>query len=271
MTKNVGIKTIDDLDSIPQILYKYRSWDNIYHKTILTEKQVYFAAPTSFEDPLDCKNKIRYDLLTDEDIFQKYLSDSQSINSNFSNSEHIKWAKKHFDKSPLRAPAKLKKMQEKKFEEYDERIGILSLTAEPRNSQMWEKYSNYHRGFCLGFNSKSLFKSLGGGGVVDYVKELPQIHPFYSYKEQHYLQVFKKLEKWEFEKEYRTHIFSSSTMSKEDRIVEVPASSYNCLIIGAKMPKKQKDDLMKSIPDELSHIRILEAEIIDGEVCIESL
>lgn len=268
---NVNIKTIDDLDSIPQILYKYRNWDSIYHKTILTEKHIYLAAPTSFEDPFDSKNRIRFDLLTDEEIFHKYLSDSRSINQNFSKNEHLEWAQNHFDNSPLRDPAKLKKMQEKKFEEYDKRIGILSLTADPQNNKMWEKYSNHHKGFCLGLNSKSLFKSIGGGGIVDYVKELPKIHPFYSYEHQHYLQVFKKLEKWKFEKEYRTHLFSSSPMSKEDRIVKVPAESYYCLIIGNQMPEEQKDDLIKSIPDDLKHMNILEADIVDGNVCIEKL
>jgi Mg2+ and Co2+ transporter CorA len=269
MNKTVNVKTLNDLNSIPPILYKYRSWDDHYDKTILTEQHIFFAAPTSFEDPLDCKNKVRYDLLTDEEIFQKYLSDSQSKNPNFSKDEHRKWAKKHFEKSPLRNSAILDQMQKKKFEEYDKRMGVLSLTADPRNIRMWEKYSNNHKGFCVGFNTKSLFRSLGGGGMVDYVKELPEIHPFHSYEEQHYLQVFKKLAKWDFEKEYRTHIFSSSPKSKVDRIVKVPANSYNCLIIGAQMHKNQKEDLIKSMTKELDHIEVLEAVIDDGKVCID--
>ncbi len=269
MNENINIKTIDDLDSIPKILYKYRSWDNSYHKTILTEQQVFFASPTSFEDPLDCKNQVRYDLLTDEEIFQKYLSDSQFKNPNYSEDQHHKWAKKYYEKSPLRDPARLNKIQKEMFKKYDRRIGILSLTAHPKESKMWEKYSNEHRGFCIGFNAKSLFKSLGGGGIVDYVEELPDIHPFFSFEEQHYLQVYKKLEKWEFEKEYRTHIFSNSPKSEGDRIVKVPADSYNCVIIGSQMPKLKKEELKKSITKKLKHIEILEAIIINGEVCIK--
>lgn len=148
-------------------------------------------------------------------------------------------------------------------------MGILSLTADPCNIKMWEKYSNNHQGFCLGFNSKSLFKSLGGGGPVDYVKELPDIHPFYSYEKQHYLQVFNKLKKWKFEKEYRTHTFSPSPMSVKDRVVTVPAASYNCLIIGAQMSKVKKKELINSIPKELNHLEILEAVITDNKVSIK--
>lgn len=268
MNKKINIKSIEELDAIPQILYKYRSWDNIYHKTILTEKHVYFAAPTSFEDSFDCKNPVRYDLLTDEEIFQKYISDSQSRNLNYSRDEHIKWAKKHFAKSPIRFPAKLKNMQEEMFKKYDERIGILSLTADPKNIKMWKKYSNQHKGFCIGFNTKSLFKSLGGGGKVVYVKDLPEIHPFHTYEEKHYLQVYKKLERWKFEKEYRTHIFSASPMTSEDRIVKIPADSYNCIVLGAKMPKKQREEFLKLVPKELEHIRILESKIVNKKLHI---
>ncbi len=44
--------------NLPKILYKYRDWNNHFHKTILTERKVYFAQPTSFEDPL-FKNKTK--------------------------------------------------------------------------------------------------------------------------------------------------------------------------------------------------------------------
>lgn len=38
----------------PVILYKYRDWDNVYHKNILQDNSIYFASPKSFEDIYDC-------------------------------------------------------------------------------------------------------------------------------------------------------------------------------------------------------------------------
>lgn len=40
--------------TIPKVLYKYRTWSNEYHKTILTENKVYLSSPRDFEDNLDC-------------------------------------------------------------------------------------------------------------------------------------------------------------------------------------------------------------------------
>ncbi len=40
----------------PVILCKYRDWSNLYHRTILTKRELYFAPPSSFEDVTDCRN-----------------------------------------------------------------------------------------------------------------------------------------------------------------------------------------------------------------------
>lgn len=44
----------------PKKLYKYREWDNLYHREILENNMIYLASPSSFEDPLDCNPPIRY-------------------------------------------------------------------------------------------------------------------------------------------------------------------------------------------------------------------
>ncbi len=50
-------ETIYDNLELPDVVYKYRFWDDahLYHKNILTQQEVYFASPLTFEDPLDCK------------------------------------------------------------------------------------------------------------------------------------------------------------------------------------------------------------------------
>ena len=40
----------------PSILCKYRDWSNIYHRTILTKRELYLAPPSCFEDVTDCRN-----------------------------------------------------------------------------------------------------------------------------------------------------------------------------------------------------------------------
>lgn len=47
----------------PKTVYKYRTAKNPFHRTILSKRIVYFAAPETFEDEFDCQNPERYDLL----------------------------------------------------------------------------------------------------------------------------------------------------------------------------------------------------------------
>lgn len=254
--KQVELKKLD----LPDLIYKYRDWSDNYHKTILTQRQVYLASPSTFEDKLDCKIPIRYDLLTDKDIFDKYLYYSKLDNQGWSREQHRKHAREWTKKSPLKDQARIKEFQEEFFKDFFERFGVLSLTAEPQNDDMWIKYSDNFKGFCVGFNTVIMFDSLGGGGNVNYYDDLPIIYPEpkQSLDEQYVYQVYSKERKWEFEKEYRTNKFSYKPLTNSERIVTLPPESYKCVILGKNMAEASKEELKKSIPKELSHIEIIE-------------
>lgn len=256
---NMKQEELKKLD-LPDIIYKYRDWSDDYHKTILTERQVFLASPSSFEDPLDCKIPIRYDLLTDKDIYDKYLHLSKIDNPGWNRAQHRSHAREWTKKTPLKNPEAIKDFQNTYFKEFFERFGVLSLTAESENDDMWKKYSDDFKGFCVGFNTVIMFDSLGGGGMVNYCDELPIIYPEpkHTLQEQHVYQVYSKERKWEFEKEYRTHKFSYSPLNNGDRIITLPPEAYNCVILGKKMPEDIKENLKSSIPEELSHIEIIE-------------
>jgi len=61
-------------------------------------------------------------------------------------------------------------------EQYDMRFGVLSLTADPCLESMWEKYADFGKGFCVGYNSRIMFENFGGGWV-SYVEQLPILLP----------------------------------------------------------------------------------------------
>ena len=49
------IRIIDNKKNThPNILYKYRNWDNELHKKVLTDNILYMASPRDFEDIHDC-------------------------------------------------------------------------------------------------------------------------------------------------------------------------------------------------------------------------
>lgn len=121
---------------IPNLLYKYRSWSKEYHKKALKQPCIYFSAPMDFDDPLDCKNPVRYDLLTEFEIFDYYFQESKKINPLFNYFEHLDWAGHWFIKSPLRDPYQLKDVESKTFKEFNEIFGVFCLTSDPLNSAM---------------------------------------------------------------------------------------------------------------------------------------
>jgi len=248
--------------NLPNTVYKYRDWNAEFHPAIITNQQVFFASPKSFEDSLDCKISIRYDLLTEQDIYDKYLSESKRINSNWTRQQHRAFARDWTKHSPLKDKNKLAQHQIEAFEGFNMRFGVLSLTANPSNNDMWIKYSANHSGFCIGFDPIITFKFFGGGGEVKYYDELPIIYPTpkHDMETQHFLQVFSKLKKWEFEQEYRVHKFHYEPNGLQRQII-LPKEAYKEIILGAKIEKKTKEEIIDAVRKDLSHIQIKQASL----------
>lgn len=242
---------MEEIDA-PPVLYKYRNFDTASHLRILTDNEVFFAQPTSFEDKVDCKIPIRYDLLSGQEIFEKYLSDSKEQNRGFNRQQHRDWAREWARKSPIKNKVRLKTFTEEEFHDYDMRIGILSLTANNSSLEMWNKYSKNQTGFCVGLHTKKLFQFLGGGGPVIYVDKLPTIRPrpWHSFDQQRHLRIFSKLRKWEFEEEYRTLIFDINELSIDQRKRKLPNEVYKEVIVGAEISKANEtaiDELISTV------------------------
>jgi hypothetical protein len=252
----------------PEVVYKYRVWDDENHKKVITNQELYYSPPSKFPDPNDCKGAIQYNLLTKEErikfIEYKIRENNTGQSRNFYRSE----SRRLFKTSPLRDNNKINELNRETFEEFNQRFGVLCLTPNPKIMKMWNDYSNDHKGFCVGYYSEYLFEQLGGGCKVFYEKELPVIYPnpIHSQDEQHIYQVYFKEEKWSFEDEYRTHTFNISPLSKEDRTVIVNPRAFKELILGAKLSSEEKQEIVNSIPSILNQIQILKADIVNETI-----
>lgn len=240
MSLSVKEISLEEITDLPETIYKYRTWTDKWHKTILTKQVVFLAQPTSFEDEKDCRSLRRYDLLTPKDIWEKYYNLGKLQYSNYDELDLRKYATEWFRKSRLFDMNYIKQEDEKTLKEFDKRFGVLSLTANPRNHEMWMKYSAQHKGFCVGFHPLILFKHLGGGGKVSYVDKLPDIMPLDNSDEEFMKQVLFKERVWEFEQEYRTHYFWNAPATLEQRARLLPAECYKEIIFGGLMPEKHR-------------------------------
>lgn len=267
---NTELTSFDKL-KLPPTLYKYRDWNGNFDKRVISHREVFYAYPSSFEDKFDCKNPTRWDLLTDEEILNKYYRDSQANNPDLTIEEHMEFAIDWANNSRIKDPEFIIQQQQETFQKFDQFTGVLCLTEYPAESSMWEKYAINHTGFCVGFDPKTMLRDLGtGGGIVFYEDELPVIHPIkHSHLQQSIFQIFYKLKHWCFEKEYRSYKFRNSSLSIQDRTIVVPVNAFKEIILGALMPPASETALLASIPQELSEVKIKKAYFEGKEIVIK--
>ena len=259
-------KSFNDLD-LPPIVYKYREWKNKVHKTILTKNEIYFSAPSDFKDQYDCKVPIRYDLLTDDEIYEKYYHDSKQQNPYFSRQEHRKFARDWQKKGLMKNKKRNTALDEEFYQKFNSIFGVFSVTAKRDNNKMWECYSDNHKGFCVGFRSAKMFKNFdvfGSGGKICYYNELPIIKETDDFDTKIYLQIYSKLKKWKYEKEYRLTKFNII-----NRKVIIPYDICAEIIFGAKMKEVDKEEIIKIVQQKLPEVKFLQAKLTNNKIKVE--
>jgi hypothetical protein len=234
-------------------------------------KTVFLAKPTSFEDKKDCKLLKRYDLMTNQDIFNKYIDLSKEANPTWSRSQHRQHAKEMSKNSPMKNKNYVKEFQEQTFLQFNERFGVLSLTANSSNLKMWNKYSDGGKGFCVGFHPKKMFLFLGGGGKVIYCKELPDILYNDDFHIEHVKQVFSKEDIWSFEDEYRTHKFYETPATDAERCIVLPNEAYKEIIFGWATSEKIIREIKEACFNQNLKVEFKKAEKQNDEIIITSI
>lgn len=263
----------NDID-FPETLYKYRFISKENHQSILQLREVYFSSPSGFEDKFDCKVPTRWDLLTYEDMQNYYFEDSiDMFPPNATIEDRMEFAIFHANNNALKDKEFVSKKQKEDFEKFDKRIGVLSLTPYNNLFQLWEKYSEHHTGFCVGFEPNFMLKGIGtGAGLVEYYDDLPEILPLYKmpFEVAMQRQVYGKLRNWQFEKEYRTLLSNGGTLLDSDRKKTIPVEAYKEIIIGANMTAEGIKKLTSIIPEELSHVSLKKAVMNNDIITIEN-
>jgi hypothetical protein len=234
----------DIATKLQPVVFKYRSWSNDLHKKILTEQTVYYARPSEFEDNKDCMIRKQYERITDEDLFRRYLDSSRRINPNYMESEHLRYAEEWTKESPLKNKENLKNVQANYFDLLNKQWGILSLTRDPVSEEMWKKYGDNHKGFCVGLLTGLFYmENLGFIGDVKYFDELPEILPDDSPEIESIKQIYFKESGWQFEKEIRSAKVYWHDASYEDRSVKISEEIICTVIFGKDMPNSHKEDI----------------------------
>lgn len=241
----------------PTILYKYRDWDNAFHRKILIENKVYLASPREFEDTNDCNLP---EVFPEKDeLYGFFLNYAEKKYPNWPIWARRVFARYWSKRSPLAHPEQLSKINTEYTKKFYDRFGVLSLTIDCNNDAMWEKYAKNYKGFCIGFDTELFFSILGKGKYVEYVDELP---PTYLGKDDpkawHLKNNFLKEKKWSFEKEYREYMMWEYTATDKDRNVKLPENCIVEVILGKDMPPHQKEEIREIVRNKHPQAKIVD-------------
>lgn len=145
---------------MPPKLYKYRSFQ-VNSLRSITEAEIFYARPNTFNDPLDCDPTIEIDIdrLNLERLLYRMLLRRLSKEDTFKDINYLRYISSEYGdyKTDPEVEAYLKQMivREIKHEIDDElgNEGVVSLSATWKSGLMWSHYADEHRGICIEYDT----------------------------------------------------------------------------------------------------------------------
>ena len=261
--ENIKQKSI--LPSVPNVMYKYRDWNEPLHKKILTKNEIFFASPYSFNDPFDLNIPFRYDKLSESELranFEKHfdLTAEPFSKLNIKAKEELK---EHFIKKIVSGDKKvILNLGEHLYKKYSN-FGVFSVSTKKDNILMWSHYANSHQGFCVGFNLLNITRHTQSDQKnsfihleVAYQKKYPELIPNLENLNINnmFSQFMTKSILWKYEKEWRI-----LTPNKANFPFQVNNDSFNEIILGMRISKANKEEILEVVKRKFPNVKIYQA------------
>jgi hypothetical protein len=135
-------------------LYRYRSLNNV--EGIICRNELYFAQPSSFNDPFDCRPN--FSMNGSKAHRQKFYEGVYSRQAPSMGRATRRAEAKSIARDPLRNPNNpdnLRDFTSAYHAKVTEAMGLLCLSEVPDDLLMWSHYADAHRGLCLIFDWNS--------------------------------------------------------------------------------------------------------------------
>lgn len=145
----------------PTKLYKYRPF-HVNTLRAITEAEVYFAPPSTFNDPLDCDPTLDVDIgrvYLERLAYRMFLSrmDKEKAAQQINTMRYYSTELGDFNTDP-EAESYLNRMLATEIKnEMDRELaecGVLSLSATWDSGLMWSHYADEHRGICIEYDTR---------------------------------------------------------------------------------------------------------------------
>lgn len=210
----------ENLNKIPGLLYKYRSFDSCGHSLQLASNgEVYFASAKDFNDPLDNYFIPNSEVANykgkklDYHLREKALKYFPDVSKN-ELEKKIKIMKKRQNMMKSNDPQIIDEVMKIQYNSF----GICSLSSNPKSLPTWAYYADSHMGMCIGLKASEIAshqrelchrERLMMLHEVDYTNNIPNVcvdnEPDAKHQSLKEIEatLFTKSNCWKHEKEYR--------------------------------------------------------------------
>lgn len=241
----------------PSRLYKYRALTP-HTEAIFTKNHLYFASPSSFNDPFDCLFRLVFD--AKRKAKKKKYFEYLVSNLGWSRSKARLEAARLFDSMSNQELDAWEKERGREFLAARNRIGVFCLSAVDDDVLMWSHYADCHRGICLEFRlaHTAHVDFFAGATRVRYQEDLPVVNPY----EMDRLEMMRaclltKSSRWAYEQEWR-NIDMNAYGNRE-----FPRGLLSRVILGACMCANDRSRVLDWISHHNASISVCQAELRD--------
>jgi hypothetical protein len=237
--------------SMPPTLYKYRTWQNEYHKSSLINSNIWFSSPRELNDLYDIR--LAYTFNSEEVLSPIFL---QRLREEFPSMGRFVIGTRDFEIALENKYEEIKSDPQKWFltnqlyvrnsGTYDV-IGLFSTTADQLSKLMWAHYGDSHRGFCIGYDPYLIWKARQSFcGIAHYLDEPIPFSFIEPQKSQGFIDLFIKGAEWSYEKEYRFVTF----VDDNSRLTQIDRSAITEVIMGRNISSDDQKAIIKCLKED---------------------
>ncbi|MDX2367979.1 MAG: DUF2971 domain-containing protein [Colwellia sp.] len=272
---------IDNLASPPphtmKHLYKYRPFDT-YTLNMLSNSEVFYANPTSFNDPLDCKPTLTIDVsfLELEQLCFKMLEIEYGTNKATAEIDSCRY----YATEPENIGAKERESYHCRLLSNEitrllhlkmKKRGVLSLAGRWDSCLMWSHYADEHKGVCLEYDMKEAItfdskdvkynedRALLVSSIVDWIYN-PSLFSQADIDDKYF---FTKAKAWEYEKETR--------FLENDQGVSSAPFHLSAVYFGMRCAPAVISSIIKLMDGTRNKLNFYKVHVVDGSFDLRCL
>lgn len=218
-------------------LYKYSAFNAHSMASLVTEK-LWFANPSTFNDPFDCVMPNHASVYLAQITVGAAKRRAKAVKASERKADDIAQRIRALHEKVMTGISAEQVAQAQKFAESHDSIqssinilGVLSMSATPRSILMWSHYGAQHTGICLEFERTATNKLGTDASPVVYSKLLDAALDSAQQPSANFM--FKKYSGWRYEREWRLLENTSGLHAYPGRLLSV--------ICGARMPAPERE------------------------------